>query len=466
MESGPAPVPPSLAPADLEASGRSRLWARLGVDPATAFGLVTRVAQLAAAPVTLVLIARGFSPDVQGYYFTFASLLALQSFVELGFSIVVTSVASHEWAHLGLGAEGEVVGDLVARARLHALARLVARWYAAAAAVFALGVGAGGWVFLSRSSALAPAAWKGPWLAAVALSAALVWLTPMVSFLDGCDQYAVTNRYRLALSVLAALATWSAILAGAGLWTAVAAAAMNVSTMAVLVRLRYRRFFRSLSAVPARGQLHWASEIWPMQWRLALSGIVNYVAFSLFNPLMFAYRGAAVAGQMGMTLAAVRGIQLLGQSWIETKVAGFGALIARRQFAALDRLFYRRAAFSVGVTAAGGLALWTLVAALHATGHPLARRLLDPLPTALFAGAAVLTQASIAMSAYLRAHKRDPVMVVSIVSSLAIGGAVTLLGRRFGPTGAAAANMAVWTLTVVWQGRIWERCRREWHTGA
>ena len=40
--------------------------------------------------------------------------------------------------------------------------------------------------------------------------------------------------------------------------------------------------------------------------------ISAHFAFSLFNPVMFQYKGAVVAGQMGMTLAMVYGLQSLG----------------------------------------------------------------------------------------------------------------------------------------------------------
>lgn len=438
------------------------MHAARGVDRATALAFATRVTQLVAAPVTLVLIARGFSPDVQGYYYTFASLLGLQSFVELGFSIVVTNVASHEWARLALEG-GRVVGDTGARRRLRSLVALVARWYAGAALVFLLAAGAGGAWFLGHAPAHGAVEWVGPWMAVVALTAAMLWLSAFVAVLDGCNQYAVTNQFRLAQSLLTPAAVWMAIVQGALLWTVVVAAAVNVAVTLALLAWRYRPFFVSLAEAGSGAGLVWRTDIWPMQWRLAVAGAVNYLAFSLFNPVMFAYRGPAVAGQMGMTLAAIRGLQMVGQAWIDTQVARFGALVARREFRELDRLFARRTATSVAVVAAGGAAFWVLVFGLHAIGHPLAARLLEPLPTALFLVAAVFTQVSIALSAYLRAHKREPLMALNVATSVGVAAAVLLLGSRFGPLGAAAGNAGAWALSLAWEWRIWRRCRREWH---
>jgi hypothetical protein len=459
-------IPPRAAatPAPLSDLRRLPRWRqRLDIDAPTALAVAARVVQLAAAPVTLVLMARAFAPEVQGYYFTFASLLALQSFAELGFSIVVTNVASHEWAHLSIAEDGAVVGSTAARSRLHGLLRLVVRWYAAAALIFFVGVSLGGGVLLSRSDSAHRVEWQGPWIAVVALSACVLWLSPLYALLDGCNQYFVTNRFRLAQAVLASAATWAAILGGAGLWTAAAAAGVNVTVAVAVVGVRYRRFFRSLADDPGAAGLDWKREVWPMQWRLAVSGATNYLTFSLYNPVMFVSQGAVAAGQMGMTLAAMRGLQLLGQSWIDTQVAHFGGLIARRDFDALDALFIRRMASSLAVIAAGGVVFLGLVVTLGFLRHPLAHRMLDPVSTAILLVGALLTQMSTSLSIYLRAHKQERVMVLSVVTSLAIAGAVWLLGSRLGAPGAAAGSTAVWFLNVVWNWRIWTRCRREWH---
>jgi hypothetical protein len=435
----------------------------LEIDEPTALAVATRVVQLAAAPVTLVLMARVFAPEVQGYYFTFASLLALQSFAELGFSIVVTNVASHEWAHLALDQDGAVIGQPAARGRLYSLVRLVMRWYAVAALAFLVAVSVGGGIILSRSASADRVEWGGPWLAVVALTAALLWLTPLGALLDGCNQYAVTNRFRFVQAALVVLVTWGAMVSGAGLWTAAATAGAQVTVTLALVAGRYRSFFRSLASAGGEASLHWKDEIWPMQWRLAVSGVVNYLAFSLYNPVMFITQGSVTAGQMGMTLAALRGLQMLGQAWIDTQVARFGALIARRDFLALDVLFRRRLISSVAVVTCGGLGFLGLVLALGWMRSSLAQRMLDPASTAILLLGTLLTQLSTAMSTYLRAHKQEPLMALSVVTSLGIAAAVWLLGTRLGAIGAAAGSTAVWVANVVWNWRIWTRCRREWH---
>ena len=118
----------SLKDPILPLSGFSQLGSRIAallnrteVDQAVIFVLLNRGWQILTMPATLFLIAKHFSPEVQGFYYTFVSVLALQSFLELGFVIVIINVSSHEWAHLRLDEAGNIVGRQEALSRLASL---------------------------------------------------------------------------------------------------------------------------------------------------------------------------------------------------------------------------------------------------------------------------------------------------------------------------------------------------------
>ena len=90
------------------------LVARLGIDQAVFYALLARGWRVVGGVISLLLIAKFLTPEIQGYYYTFQSLIALQVFVELGLVVVVVSVTSHEWAKLQLDEEGGIAGDPVA----------------------------------------------------------------------------------------------------------------------------------------------------------------------------------------------------------------------------------------------------------------------------------------------------------------------------------------------------------------
>ena len=450
-------------PAPPRRSWPRRFLNRLEVDQATFYAVALRGWQLVAGLVSVLLISRCFSPELQGYYYTFYAVLALQTFFELGLQIVVLNAASHEWAGLSRDAQGRIVGQSAAYSRLVSLGRWIAWWYGAVSGLFVVAVGCGGCWFFSRAPS-PDIAWLSPWLTLVLLSGMLLWTLPFSALLEGCNQVTTVNRFRLIQAVCANLVVWTAIAWGAGLWTAPATMAARLLCDLYLLGVHSRRFFGAFWRTPTGPTIDWRKEIWPMQWRLAVSGVVSYFEFFLYTPIMFHYRGDVVAGQMGMTWSLLMAMQAGALAWVQARAPLFGRLVARRDFRELDRVYFRLTTISVAVLALGAVIAESCVWGLHASGHPLAARLLPPLPTGAFLLAIVLYQLPHCQSIYLRAHKREPLLVANVIACLSIGLLVWLLGSHYGPTGAAGGYLAVVALFILpYKTYLWWRCRRDWH---
>ena len=147
------------------------------VDRAIAYALLSKVWLLFAGPITLYLISLYLTPEMQGFYYTFLSLVALQVFIELGFYVVITQFASHEWAHLSFDDSGSIIGDPAALSRLVSLGRLVFKWYAVASGLFIIFIGIIGYYFLSSKTSFG-IVWELPWLIFILLSGLQLWLLP------------------------------------------------------------------------------------------------------------------------------------------------------------------------------------------------------------------------------------------------------------------------------------------------
>lgn len=447
------------------------------MDRAVVFALAARVWQFLAGPITAILVTSNFRADAQGFYYTFASFLALQSFVELGLHTIVIYFASHEWAALRLDSEGNIAGDSAALNRLRALSRALVRWYAGVALLFVPGVSIVGVFFFSSEPASVD--WLGPWLVVVALSGLSLWLLPFFAILEGCQQLAEVNRFRFGLGVLANVAVWISLFMGAGLWTAATTAAVKALGECVFLAFKYRRFFTSLLYQSVQAvDFQWKQEIWPLQWRIAVQGVTGYFSFAFVTPVLFHYHGATVGGQMGLTWTVLAAVQGIGQAWVQPCAPRFGTLISQRRFNDLDKLFRKITITSTGVVTVGCVALLMLVLALKQFQPALAsidrlparalvrlsERLLDPIPVALFGLCVIIGHVISCNGIYIRAHKRDPLLAISTVANVLIGILVVLAGREFGATGAAAAFLAV-ELLIDLPGYCGMRsvCRRKWH---
>ena len=220
-------------------------WLRhLDLDRPVAYALATRCWQFPAGLVTTILIALCFTPELQGYYYTISTLLALQTLVDLGLPLVILHFASHEWSLLQLGDQGQVTGDEVAGQRLAGLVVFSTRWFCWAALIFACAAGlSGGWLFGRAAHDLS---WLLPGCGVILLAANSLALSPRIATLEGCQQVLAVNRTRLWQAVTGSLAVWGAMLAGAGLWAVVVAAGIQLAWEIQLLWGSYRSFFRSL----------------------------------------------------------------------------------------------------------------------------------------------------------------------------------------------------------------------------
>lgn len=440
----------------------SRTASRLEFNRAVAYALLLRGWQLAAGTVSAVLISLYFTPDVQGYYYTFSSLLTLQALFELGCGQVVTNLCSHEWASLELDEQGRITGDAAALSRLAHLSRLMFKLYGTLLAVFVVTVGFGGAAFLAQQPANG-VEWRGPWFALVAASGLLLWTLPFNAMLEGCNQVTTVNRFRLIQAMCANVAVWVSLVLHADLWVAVFATGTRVAVELVLLLVRYRRFFASLIGVAVTKVFSWSREVWPLQWRLGLQSAFGFLSTSLYVLAMFPH-SKPLAGRMGMTWMMLFAVQSAALAWVQTRIPQFGILVARQEYRALDRLFARLCVISIAAVTLGGAALVGIVVVLDRLQVPLAERILPPAETAVFAAAIAVLQWSHCLAAYLRAHKRDPLWAANLLFYTASGAAAWYFSSRFGPLAAGLGYLGtILLINTPLQTGIWAVCRREWH---
>lgn len=454
-------------PFQLKASFRlTRARQIMGIDRAVFYTLCSRGGQLIAGFVNVILIVRSLSPIQQGFQYTFASILSLQVFLELGLNVVVLQFTSHERAHLTWTQGGTLDGDLTAKARLGSLMRLTLKWYAFAAGLLATILVPVGLLFFRRSPDAASAGiWQLPWLWLVLTTAGTLLLSPAFAILEGCGLVTDVARFRLAQDVTAYPVYWLSLVAGAGLFASPLFQTMRLLTAVGWLWTRQRPFLRDQLTYHSGGvAINWWDEVWPMQWRIALSWASGFFIFQLFNPVLFVYFGAVVAGRMGMTLALTGAVTTLAIAWINTTAPTFGQLIARRDFISLDRLFSKTVLRATLAAIGGGIVLYGTVLLLWTRNTPLSKRLLEPLPFALFTIVAVINVVIYAEASYLRAHKEEPFLWNSV-----IGGALTalstyFLGRAFGVIGMAAGYFALAAVVGLgWGTWLFVAKRREWH---
>src|SRR5205814_2925495 len=128
-------------------------------------------------------------------------------------------------------------------------------------------------------------------------------------FVAGCGRIAETVRATGVQRALASGAQWLALAVGGGLLSWPAAQSFGFFVLAAWLVAYWRPVFRDLLRQPADGpRVDWWREVWPFQWRIALSGPFGYLTSYIFTPVLFArdpVLGPIEAGQMGMSLTVM-----------------------------------------------------------------------------------------------------------------------------------------------------------------
>ena len=445
----------------------------LGVDRAVGYGVLTRVWSLAAGPLTILTVATRMSKEQQGFYYTFSSLLALQIFFELGLTTVIAQFASHESAFLTWSPNGAYDGDPACRERLTGLLCKSVRWYGCIALLMILTVIPCGMFFLDQGQLGVTAfQWRIPWILAVLGTAANLMTVPFFAVILGSGDVATVNKREMIGAIAGTCASLLVLLLGGGLYAiftvicgnAITAWWFLLSRKAVLVKTAW--VGRAHSAKHYGGttaDIDWRREIWPMQWKIALSWASGYFIFQIFTPVLFHYHGAVVAGQMGITLSASTALLGTAYAWQQTKSPELGKLVAMKRWQELDATFFRVFWQSFGVVVCGAVAGWGLIALLQ-VHHPLGNRFIPASQVALLLAAASVNTLVSGFAVYLRAHKKDPFMALSLVIAAIQGIATWYLGMRYSSLGVSSGFLLV-SLVVGLPAAylIWSHCRTTWH---
>jgi hypothetical protein len=406
------------------------------MDRAVAYVFAARIFMIMGSTGTVLLIVHFLSKVEQGYYYTLLSLVNLQIIFELGFSFVVLQLAAHEAVHLRFGIDGRIEGDAFRRARLVAILRKTIRWYLLAGIVMALTLLPSGIVFFRRNAPGQASLWLGPWIAAAFCTVALFLLNPFCSFLEGCGQVRQVAAMRLWQAVLAVIAAWSCMFSGKGLYSPAMVNCGCIVAASVFLWRRRKLFGELLQCKVQPDILSWRSEVWSFQWKIAITWLCSYFTVQVLTPIIFASRGAADAGRIGMSVNIAAYMWNLVFAWMSTKATPFGQLVSKHDYQALDHLFFRTLWQSLIILAGFVVVAIAAVFAIQGLLPVLAARMVSPGIFILLLLTSVSTLIVQCEAIYLRAHKEELFIWQALAVAVLTSVGSYLVAPRWGVSGA------------------------------
>ena len=443
-----------------------------GIDKAIAYSSGARIIQSIAGVGIIFFISWFLTGVEQGFYFTFGSIAALQVFFELGLTSIITQFVAHEAAHLKLNENNVFEGDAFHKSRLASLFRFCCKWYIVISIIVLFFLLITGLIFfeLFYDNNGEFVAWKGPWILLSVATALQLLQSPFCSFLMGLGKVKEMNKILFFQQTLILGVTWLGFVLGLKLY--VIGFGILCSVIIWGIYILYSGMFnilKGISKIKITETVPYFKEIFPYQWKIALSWLSGYFIFQLFNPVLFAVEGAIVAGKMGMTIQALNVIQVLSMSWQNTKVPLYSSLISLKEFKKLDDTFKKTLCQMTPICLLLLLLLFGFIAVLkymeiELNGDLICNRFLDFEPTLFLAIAFFANIFVFSWATYLRCHKKEPFLVQSIVMGVLSCCSTIVLGRLYGVYGVTIGFMFLTVgLSFPWSIYIFVTKKGEWH---
>lgn len=412
----------------------------------------------------MLLISLFLTNEEQGYYFTFGSIIAIQVFFELGLNSIITQYVAHETVHLRWLSPTELTGDPIHLSRLASLLQFCIKVFSVLAIVLFFILQIAGNLFFTKYHA-STVQWQFAWQAVAFSTSLILLMNPVLAFLEGLGRVKEMAKVRF-IQQIVNIVIIAVVLIGKGGLLALGTASF-VSFCVLFGSILFsdnKRILLFIYQKREKWKVDYWKEIYPYQWKIALSWISGYFVFQLFNPVLFATEGPVVAGQMGMTLAALNGISALSMSWINTKVPFFSTLVAQKKYDELDAVFKLTIQQLIFVNVLLISVFIMIVFGLKMLGMSLGERFLGLLPLIFLALTVIVNQAIFSWATYLRCHKQEPFLVNSIVAGFLCAVSTLLLGHLFGLMG-IVGGYTVLTIFVglPWGYLIFKTKKTGWH---
>ena len=407
---------------------------------------------------TLILIPLFLTKEQQGYWFTMTSLAALAVLADLGFFQVTLQFAAHQFAYLNFE-NGRVIGSEEHQERLKSLFAFSCRWAVLVASVAFPIILLVGFLFLSQQNDRI--ALGIPWLVYVAGGALTFLTSALLYFLEGCNLVAAIQRLRLFITTVTMAVMWLGLIFHFGLYALALSMLAGAVYGAIAVWRGYGPLFVGFLSARRKAHHDWRRQIFGLLWRYALSWCSGYFIFQVYAPLAFQFYGPVEAGRVGLSVMLWMGVFAVSNAWVYAVTPRLNMLVSKRDWAGLGALFWRNLILSAATFLVCGLAVFTFMLLLRGR-HALMDRLSDPLSMLFLAIAWFLQIVVNGLATYLRAHKKEPLVLPSVLSAVYVAVTTLLCAKYLAPRYFFLGWLSGCVWGVPWVAWIFVKKKREW----
>jgi hypothetical protein len=378
--------------------------------------------KIIAGPLLLVFIPLFLSPEIQGYWFSFISLSALSVLADLGFTIIIMQYSAHEFAFLKV--ENNILVPIHPKDRIHleklsSLLKFSINWVSKIIIIafpIILTIG-----FLFFNSDGGEIEWRLPWII-YTFGAALNFVNYLIlSFLEGCNNLAITQRFRFYNILINYCFIFLLLYLGANLYALAISILISSILTVIIIFLRFKSILKQLWNISITANYNWSTEFWLFFKKYSVSVASGFLVVQIFTPLSFIFYGAISAGKVGLTMGICTAIFSLSQIWFISISPRVNILTSQKKWELVNKLLNERQALAIGTYLIGIITFcFAYFFIQNSIFFELTNRLLPLLGIVILLVSWLLQIPVYTMAMSLRAHKKEPYTLLSVVSSIIV----------------------------------------------
>jgi O-antigen/teichoic acid export membrane protein len=186
---------------------------------------------------------------------------------------------------------------------------------------------------------------------------------------------------------------------------------------------KYRKIFSQLNRLNVKklsNSFNWTKDLLPLQIKIAISALSSFFAISTMTPMTFVFYGAEEAGRMGLSLTILLAVIGLTTVLVSVNFHKFGVLASNKDIKAMDKLVMRLTLIVLILSTLLIISILISFYFVESLFPDILTRLMPMSSFIYFAIGMIFSSLGAPMGAYLRAHKIDPIMKISLISSIVV----------------------------------------------
>ncbi|AEF86646.1 putative O-unit flippase [Treponema primitia ZAS-2] len=426
------------------------------------FTLINQLWRIVSGPITMILIPLFLSQEQQGYWYLFGSIAALSSLADLGFSNIVMQFSAHEYAFLHTGDDGLLSGEKIYLQRLGSFFHFSVKWVlticiVAFPIIYIIGVS-----FFSKDKVLST--YLFPWTLYSIGSAVNFYNKSILSFFEGLNRIEIIQKIYFVVSVFNTAITAIVLFLSGNIYALSFGMLLSASVIFLFTIGSFKDIIKQIINLSKGYFFNWKDEVTPLFMKYAFSWIGGYFVFQIYTPLMHYFHGPIYSGKVGFTISLVMVIYNISFIWISTILPKINMLISSKSWKSLDILFRKRMLLLLGTYII--LALSVIIFILLFKNNILISKIIVrflPLRSIITLFICYFLQSFVGMLAvYLRGHKKEPLLIYSLVTGALVFILTLIIGKFMAPEYFFSGFMFSYIVAIPWILCIFINKRKEY----